>query len=242
MVVGLKRRMASLSLLVVLLVTTMMPAVSTAAPPVASPSASAAVTPDVAHSEAVQSLSRFLSEVQTAQAVFVQRVQEPSREGRPGRVKLSSGELAFARPNRFRLQYLKPYAQTLVADGRQIWFHDQDLEQVTVRPQSVELERTALGAIATVTQLSILEQSYRIKALPDDQSMSWLALEPKSVDATVRALRLGWRDGQLARMVVEDALGQRTEWTLSHWQINPKLSGGQFVFSPPAGVEVIRTR
>lgn len=200
------------------------------------------IAPALVCADAVESLSRFLSEVQTAQAIFVQRVQEPPRENRPGRVNTSSGELAFARPNRFRLHYLKPYAQTLVADGRNLWFHDQDLEQVTVRPQSGELERTALGAIATVTQMSVLEQSYRIKPLPDDQSLAWLALEPKSAEASVRSLRLGWRDGQLARMVVEDALGQRTEWTLSQWQINPRLPSGQFVFSPPAGVEVIRTR
>ena len=196
----------------------------------------------LALADAVQSLSKFIAEVQTAQVAFVQRVQEPSREGRPGRINVSSGQMAFSRPNRFRLQYLKPYAQTLVADGRQVWFHDTDLEQVTVKPQNAELERSALGAIASVTHLSALEQSHRIKNLPDDQSLSWIALEPKSAEASVRSLRLGWRDEQLVRMVVDDALGQRTEWTLSQWQINPKLSQGQFVFSPPPGVEVIRAR
>ncbi len=190
----------------------------------------------------VQALSRFISEVQSAQVQFVQRVSEPGREGKPGKVKTSSGDMSFARPSRLRLHYLKPFVQTLVADGRQISFHDADLEQVTVRPQSQELSQTALGAIATVTQLKALEQTHRIKALPDQEALSWVALEPKAAESTVRQIRLGWRDGLLARMLVEDALGHKTEWTLSQWQINPKLASDHFHFSPPAGVEVIRSR
>lgn len=192
--------------------------------------------------DGVQALSRFVSDVQSAQAQFVQRVMEPGREGKPGKTKTSSGEMSFARPNRLRLSYLKPYVQSMVADGRQVWFHDADLEQVTVRPQSAELNQTALGAIATVTQLKALEQTHRIKALPDSDSLAWVALEPKASDATVRQVRLGWRDGLLSRMVVEDALGHRTEWTLTQWQLNPKLPPDHFHFSPPAGVEVIRAR
>jgi len=38
---------------------------------------------------------------------------------------------------------------------------------------------------------------------------------------------------------VEDLLGNRTEWTFSNWQRNPKLAADTFRFTPPAGVDVI---
>ena len=48
-------------------------------------------------------------------------------------VDRASGRLSLSRPNRFRWDYQKPYLQTIVADGKQLWLYDSDLEQVTVR-------------------------------------------------------------------------------------------------------------
>ena len=41
----------------------------------------------------------------------------PAREGQAARTRTSSGTFEFSRPNRFRFEYRKPFAQTLVADG-----------------------------------------------------------------------------------------------------------------------------
>ena len=40
-------------------------------------------------------------------------------------------------------------------------------------------------------------------------------------------------------MEYEDALGQRTEIRFSNWKRNPAFAAGTFVFTPPAGVDVI---
>ena len=49
----------------------------------------------------------------------------------------TSGTLEIQRPTRFRWSYSEPYEQWLVADGVNIWSYDLDLEQVTVRIQTV---------------------------------------------------------------------------------------------------------
>jgi outer membrane lipoprotein carrier protein len=187
-------------------------------------------------------LQRLITQVKSARADFVQRVHEPARPDRPPRIKTSSGHLAFERPNRFRWTYVKPFEQTLLADGRQFWMHDPDLAQVTVKPQPDDLRQTALGAIASVTDMASLKQRYAIQALAPADGLVSLVLTPHAADGPVRELRLAWRDGQLARMVLLDGLGQRTEWHLSNWQDNPNLPEATFRWVTPPGTEVIRTR
>ncbi len=191
---------------------------------------------------ALAELERLITQVKSARADFVQRVQEPARPDRPSRVKTSSGRLAFERPNRFRWTYVKPFEQTLLADGRQFWLHDPDLAQVTVKPQSADLRQTALGAIASVSDMASLKQSYAIQTLPPADGLVSLVLTPHAADGQVRELRLAWREGQLARMVMLDAMGQRTEWQLSNWQDNPRLPESTFRWVTPPGTEVIRSR
>jgi outer membrane lipoprotein carrier protein len=45
--------------------------------------------------------------------------------------------------------------------------------------------------------------------------------------------------GQIDRIVVDEMDGSRTEYRLSDQRNNPALNDGQFLFSPPPGVEVV---
>jgi outer membrane lipoprotein carrier protein len=53
-----------------------------------------------------------------------------------GQGETSSGTLALKAPRQFRWTYAEPFPQEIVADGLNVWIHDVDLEQVTVRGQS----------------------------------------------------------------------------------------------------------
>ena len=68
--------------------------------------------------DGLQALQDFLQHSRSAQADFVQQVTLPARAGLAPRVKTSSGRLMYARPDRFRIDYLKPEVQTLLGDGR----------------------------------------------------------------------------------------------------------------------------
>ena len=41
--------------------------------------------------------------------------------------------MSLARPGRFRWDYEQPYQRVVVANGKQLWLYEADLEQVTVR-------------------------------------------------------------------------------------------------------------
>lgn len=190
----------------------------------------------------VEALSGFIAHVQSAKAQFVQKVKEPPRQDRPQRVKTASGELAFIRPERMRLHYQKPYEQLMLADGREFWLYDPDLQQVVVRPQAQPLSASALGAIAAVNSLQALQATYRVQELPHAQGLAWVLLTPLKAETSVQDIRLGWQDQTLVRMHLSDAMGQQTEWELTQWQINLRLPSEGFKFVPPPGVDLVRSR
>ena len=84
----------------------------------------------------LESLEAFVKNTGSGRAEFTQTVTPPARDGEKPRVKQSSGSFEFQRPGRFRFEYRKPFAQTIVADGRTLWLYDADLNQVTQRPSS----------------------------------------------------------------------------------------------------------
>jgi len=79
-----------------------------------------------------------LAEVKTLSSDFHQKVHD--EHGKV--IARSRGQFVFQRPGKFRWDYVHPFEQTIVADGEDIWVHDLDLEQVTVRSQREALNGT----------------------------------------------------------------------------------------------------
>jgi len=79
----------------------------------------------------VDTLREFVRDVKTGHAQFTQTVTSPDGVKK----KTSSGSFDFARPNRFRFAYAKPFEQTIVADGEKVWIYDRDLNQASSRRQ-----------------------------------------------------------------------------------------------------------
>lgn len=194
-----------------------------------------------AHADGLQALDTFLREVGSARADFTQVVTSPKKSGEAApRQRTSSGRFEFLRPDRFRFVYAKPFEQTIVADGQQLWLHDVDLNQVTVRDQKNALGSTPAALIASGGDLSSLRSAFDFKALPDKDGLQWVEAVPKARDGQLQRVRVGLRARQLAVLDIEDGLGQRSELTFKGWQANPGLATGDFRFEPPAGADVIR--
>jgi len=102
-----------------------------------------------AHASGLDSLEQFVKSAKSGRAEFTQVVTSPPRDGQTVRSKTSSGTFEFARPNRFRFNYKKPFEQIIVADGQTLWLYDADLKQVTTRKQSDALGATPAALIAS---------------------------------------------------------------------------------------------
>lgn len=186
-----------------------------------------------AQADAVDALRAFAREANTGRASFTQVVTSPDG----AKKKTSSGNFEFARPNRFRFAYTKPYEQTIVGDGTKLWLYDVDLKQVTVRPMSQALGVTPVALLAGNT----LERDFELKALPAADGLDWVQAVPRKKDESIgfASLRVGFRASTLAAIELVDSFGQRSRLTFADVQTNVAQPADTFRFTPPKGVEVL---
>ena len=188
----------------------------------------------------LESLEAFVRTAKTGRADFTQVVTPPAREGQAARSKTSSGSFEFSRPNRFRFEYRKPFAQTIVADGQTLWLHDVDLNQVTARKQAQVLGTTPAALIASAPDLASLRKDFNLEAAPDREGLQWVVATPKVKEGQVNSVRIGFRGDQLAALDILDGFGQRSVMTFNNLQVNAPLSADAFQFKPPQGADLVR--
>ena len=218
-----------LSLLVAVVVSSQ-PAMAAAPAKARTVAASAVVS---GTSVARQRMTAFSKGLKGLDARFEQRVFDPN--GRPA--ETSSGSVKLSAPRQFRWEYIKPAPQLIVADGDHIWIYDPELEQVTVRNQSMEEQSSPLAVLIDPTEL---ERQYKVSEGVKSGGLEWLVLVPKKLeDAPFQKARLGFGPAGLVRMELNDGLGQRTVIGFSQWQRNPAFAAGTFRFTPPKGVDVV---
>lgn len=194
--------------------------------------------------DGLDSLERFVKGVKSGRADFTQVVSAPTRAGETARTRTSSGSFAFSRPDRFRFDYRKPFAQTIVADGTTLWMYDADLNQVTTRQQAQVLGSTPAALIASAADLTVLRKEYELKGEPDKDGLQWVLAIPKVKDGALQSVRVGFRNAEgaptLAVLDILDSFGQRSELRFAQVEVNPAIGADKFRFKPPAGADVIR--
>jgi outer membrane lipoprotein carrier protein len=184
-----------------------------------------------AHADAVDTLREFVREVKTGQASFTQVVT--SADGK--RKKTSSGEFEFARPDRFRFAYSKPFEQLIVADGQKVWMFDPELNQASSRKLAQAIGATPAALLAG----SSLETDFKLSAEPASGGLEWALATPKAKDGAFQAMRVGFRGKTLAAVEITDSFGQRSRLDFSRFNGNTPVADTRFRFVPPAGADVI---
>lgn len=175
------------------------------------------------------SLNSLLSNFQSLQANFVQISQAQGQASQQ-----VSGTLAIQKPDRFRWQISQPNPQLFVADGKNLWNYEEDLEQVTVSPISQQISNAPLLLLSgEVTRLNTL---FTIQAM----DAYHYQLTPKQPDSLLQSIVIGFdSQGKLQSLTLTNNMGQITQIQFSNVKLNPDLSPGLFTFVPPAGVDVL---
>ncbi|HKX94767.1 MAG TPA: outer membrane lipoprotein chaperone LolA [Methylibium sp.] len=184
-----------------------------------------------AQANALDRLRGFIADVKTGRAPFTQVVTSPDG----AKKKTSTGSFEFSRPNRFRFDYTKPYAQQIVSDGDKVWLHDVDLNQVTVRSAAAAIGATPAALLAG----SAIDKDFDLKALPDEGGLQWAQALPRASEGSFKSLKIGFKGHTLAAVEIVDAFGQRSRLDFSAFEANPALAAERFRFTPPAGADVI---
>lgn len=193
-----------------------------------------------AQAAALDTLQNFVRTVHYGRAEFTQVVTSPAHQGQAPKTKKSSGTFEFARPNRFRFDYRKPFEQTIVADGHTLWLYDPDLQQVTARAQAKVLGSTPAALIASAPNLASLERDFDLRDAGDKDSLQWVEATPKNKDGQLRSMKVGFRGNELAELEILDSFGQRSVLTFNNMQVNAGVRPDAFAFKPPQNVNVVR--
>lgn len=180
------------------------------------------------------SLQDYLGQVKSLRADFTQTVKGSSKPA----TQVTHGKLFVKSPDRFRLEYLKPYKQTYVADGKRLWSYDADLEQVTVKSQKTLL---ANSPAMVLSNPAVLDKVYQVKSGGQHDGMDWFVLTPKSKnsDSGFESVSLAFVDKRLKIFEMQDSFGQVTRLNFETMQYNSEISSETFTFTPPQGVDVI---
>ena len=186
--------------------------------------------------DALTQLKAFSQTTTSARGEFSQQLLKSGRQNTPP----AQGAFAFARPGRFRWDIQKPYEQLIVTDGRQLYFYDRDLQQVTIKPVS---EAMSASPAALLFGSGDLERAFSLSDEgqgADADGIAWVVAVPRSKEGGFERLRIGMRDGLPARMDVIDAFGQQTRFSFEAIDPKARIPDTQFEFVTPAGVDVIR--
>lgn len=184
-----------------------------------------------ARADAVDTLRGFVRDVKTGQAQFTQVVT--SADGK--RKKTSSGEFEFARPDRFRFAYSKPFEQLIVADGQKVWMFDPELNQASSRKLTAAIGATPAALLAG----SSLDADFKLSAEPSSGGLDWALATPKAKDGAFQQMRVGFRGKELAAVEITDSFGQRSRLDFTRFNGNAPVADTRFRFVPPAGADVI---
>jgi outer membrane lipoprotein carrier protein len=177
-------------------------------------------------------VEKYLNGLATWSADFTQTIDD----GHGKIMRSAAGKLYLQKPGKFRWDYSQPSEQLILADGKQIWFYDKDLQQANVRDMDATLSSTPAVLLSGGGSVS---SQFDVTALPPEAGLEWYQLVPKHPETDFQLVRIGFDKGQLASMFLADKLNQITQLTFTHPTRNAKFAADLFKFVPPPGVDVI---
>lgn len=182
---------------------------------------------------ATDRLNAFFAKKGAMRADFVQTVQGAAFV----QPEESRGTLLMQRPGKFRWDYRLPYEQQIIADGKQLWIYDVDLEQVIVKPLDKALGDTPALLLSGGGEVA---QRFDLKELPErGDGLLWVELLPKQADTGFTMVELGFDQQYLRSMALVDGFEQITKLVFDNVEIGITLPADTFAFVPPKGVDVI---
>lgn len=174
----------------------------------------------------------FLESIISLDAAFKQTVYDVDGT----ELERSSGHFLLQRPGKFRWEYVKPYRQTIVADGNKIWLFDNELEQITVKSQSDALIGTPALLLSGERSL---HDDFAVEKVSTAGKDTTLVLRTKRTDVNFSTIKMVFRDILLHQMEFVDGLGQTTRLDFSDLKHNKSILPSAFVLAIPEGVDVI---
>ena len=176
---------------------------------------------------AKQELRQRLATITSLQSTFTQTVTD--EENNP--IHTSTGNLVLQQPNRVYWQALVPDETVLIANGEQVFYVDDFVEQVSIFDQADMVSDNPL-MLLTSTDDNVWEQ------FTVTQKSDSFEVTPLDAQGQIQALTLQFTQGELRAFTLLDSQAQRSEFVLSNITMNMPLPVSQFQYEIPAGYSI----
>lgn len=154
-----------------------------------------------------------------------------------GRMVEATGTLYLKRPGRFRWEYNAPMEQVIVADGKRVWLHDIELDQVSHQSQDNALAGTPAQLLASEDPV---ERHFTVVPWDAGDQREWIELQPKAGSGDIVKIRIGFSGSELDTLLMEDAFGQLTRLSFTSTKRNPRLGDDLFRLKKGAGGDFLQ--
>ncbi|MFT5453297.1 MAG: outer membrane lipoprotein carrier protein [Enterobacterales bacterium] len=191
---------------------------------------------DVQLSNSMEKLNGYLVNIESYEANFQQSLSGVSR----GNSETTSGRFLMKRPDRFRWQINFPYQQTIIADGQSIWTIDNDLEQVTVNEIDNSIANSPIMLISRKN--NELEKLFTVVEMESQKELEKFLLKPKDGSSNFEFIQLGFKEGVLQFIELNDSLGQVTSIVMTNIRNNPIIGNHEFIYEEIADFDLIDSR
>ncbi len=176
-------------------------------------------------------LNRAMSSLDNLQADFKQTLIDDNKKI----VQQSSGKVSIQRPGKFRWIYEKPYQQQIIADGKELWVYDVDLDQATVKPMEAGLSS---APIMVLMKKQGVETEFEVNEVGQHKYLFWIELTPIKKDMEYSKIYIGMENEIVKALELRDSFGQSTQITFENQRTNMIFNPDAFSFNPPPGVDV----
>lgn len=180
-----------------------------------------------------EALDHFTQDLKTLDARFEQTVldTENSREG------VFYGTFKMKRPGRFRWDYVSPEQRHIIADGRDLWIVEDDLNHITQYYQSMALKGSP--AVLLLANEPV-DKEFEVVELGERQGLQWLELLPHDKESDVIRVLLAFKDNDLTRLELTDKFGQISRFSFFEIKRNIQLPDKAFEYEPPDDWDVLK--
>lgn len=154
----------------------------------------------------------------------------------------SSGKVWFKKPAMMKWQYEEPWKDTIVSDGKKVWYFDSQENQVA----ETEFDSVWAGSLGSYTVISILEDLDRLfdvrpgAGSTDEQGNILLDLKQKQQEQPKQVtIAVDPKTYTLRRIIIGDLFGNTTIIELGAAEVNSGIPDSFFTFRKPEGAGTV---
>jgi len=196
---------------------------------------------DAVDSALIAKVEKRFSEMNGFKANFRQVFHNASM----GTVEESAGTVAMQKPLKMRWDYKTPVEQTVLSDGKAIYFYVPAEKRAVVEPLGNVINAHSpalfLAGGKKLRDIFVVKSAQTGDEIGKMDGKVFLSLTPREKSATVTKMVIAVDavDYAIRALSFYDWAGNRSDMEFSDMEINGKINGEQFLFKRPKGVELL---